>query len=268
MSRLSYFAGTVAAVSIVLASARTLFAGVVMTETSTASGPAGIASQNRTVYVQGNKQKVEGQGIDAITDLDKSVIYIVDKENKSYAELSLRAVKAAQPEDSQDETIQLKTTGEKRLIANHSCSEYRGVAGNAVERVTVGACASSSAPGANEMTAFERKMVSRLSGHKPGPSAENHSAAVMLERQSVVSLRLPELSRRKAYRTATLRTKTRVNDIQLTQLAGNTFKPPKDFSKLRNRPGANLPPLPPNLPEEVIQTMAPNLPDDSESAFA
>jgi hypothetical protein len=53
----------------------------------------------------------------------------------------------------------------------------------------------------------------------------------VLEKQSVVNLRLPDQSR-KGYRTASVTTRTRVKDIKLKQLPAETFAPPKGFDKV------------------------------------
>jgi hypothetical protein len=75
-------AAVITSASLVLASAGTLCAGVVLTETSTTSGPTAEAfSPDRTVYVQGNKQKVERSGVTTITNLDNSIIYIIDHKD-------------------------------------------------------------------------------------------------------------------------------------------------------------------------------------------
>src|SRR5258706_13321263 len=74
--------GVIGAASFVVTIARPAFAGVVMNQTSTHNGPVGQTVQNRIVYVQGNKQKVESNTIDTITDLDKDAIYIIDKNRR------------------------------------------------------------------------------------------------------------------------------------------------------------------------------------------
>src|SRR5438045_8900923 len=80
--------------ALVIASARGSFAGVVMAETSTSTGPDGQSeSQLKTIYVQGNKQKIERQDVAAITDLDKSLIYVVDKQHHAYAEIALHKLR-------------------------------------------------------------------------------------------------------------------------------------------------------------------------------
>jgi hypothetical protein len=242
----------------VLALAGNLCAGVVMTETSITSGPAGeTSSLDRTVYVQGNKQKVERSGVTTITDLDNSIIYIIDNKDRAYTEVPLHALGSSEqadargdiiepfdkiePSDARGETVQLNKTGETRVIADHPCNEYRASEGNKLERVTISACVSTSVPGAKEVSEFERKMAVRLSGRESERLSGNDSAMLMLEKQSVLSFRVPDLSRHQAYRTSSLLAKTRVNEIQVKTLSAATFKPPKGFSKLQNRPGSKVP---------------------------
>lgn len=182
-------AALITSVSFVLAPAGNLCAGVVMTETSITSGPTGeTSSLDRTVYVQGNKQKVERSGVTTITitDLDNSIIYIIDNKDRAYTEVPLHALGSSEqadtrgeiiepfeniePGDARAETVQLSKTGEKRVIADHPCNEYRTSEGNKLERVTISACVSTSAPGAKEVSEFERKMAGRLSGRDPSAS--------------------------------------------------------------------------------------------------
>ena len=251
-------AALITSVSFVLAPAGNLCAGVVMTETSITSGPTGeTSSLDRTVYVQGNKQKVERSGVTTITDLDNSIIYIIDNKDRAYTEVPLHALGSSEqadargeiiepfeniePGDARAETVQLNKTGETRVIADHPCNEYRASEGNKLERVTISACVSTSAPGAKEVSEFERKMAVRLSGRESERLSGNDSAMLMLEKQSVLSFRVPDLSRHQAYRTGSLLAKTRVNQIQVKTLSAATFKPPKGFSKMQNRPGSKVP---------------------------
>ena len=251
-------AALITPVSFVLAPAANLCAGVVMTETSTTSGPTGeTSSLDRTVYVQGNKQKVERSGVTTITDLDNSIIYIIDNKDRAYTEVPLHALGSSEQADARGEiiepfeniepggaraeTVQLNKTGETRVIADHPCNEYRASQGNKLERVTISACVSTSAPGAKEVSEFERKMAVRLSGRESQRLSGNDSAMLMLEKQSVLSFRVPDLSRHQAYRTGSLLAKTRVNQIQAKTLSAATFKPPKGFSKMQNRPGSKVP---------------------------
>ena len=115
-----WFAAIISSISFSLASAGTVGAGVVMAETLTARGPDGQTnSQVKTIYVQGNKQKVERQDIASITDLDKSIIYIIDKQHRAYAEVPLHALSPSLAHRP-DESIKLDRTGKVRIIAKSS----------------------------------------------------------------------------------------------------------------------------------------------------
>ena len=235
MKCLSYgIAATTALV--MLASAGKLSAGVVMTETSFADGPNGhMSSQDKIVYVQGNKQRIDLGNVVEITDLDKSMVYIVNKHDRVYVEMPLQAPSFSAPGRMHGEVI-LKKTGEIRVVANHPCNEYRTVGGNELTRVTIAACISTSVPGAKELTGFARNAFTRLSGRKLEPPAENRPAGVMLEKQSVLSFRVPNSSRGRTYRTASYLVGTRVNKITLQPLPPQTFNPPDGYSKLQNPP--------------------------------
>jgi hypothetical protein len=262
-------ATVIISLSLVLASSGTLSAGVVMAETSTTSGPAGETfSLDRTVYIQGNKQKIERSGVTTITDLDKSIIYIINNKERAYTEMPLLALDSTEPVPAPGDTVQLYRTGHKRVIADHPCAEYRVSEGSKLERVTISACVSTSAPGAKEVSDFERKMAAQLSGHESERLNDHRPAVLMLEKESVLSYRVPDRSRHQTYRTASLLAKTRVNEIQVKPLPAATFKPPNGFSKLQKRPGAKILPPSPTVPEQTIEAIGPILPRGSEAARA
>src|SRR5689334_18674815 len=138
----------VGAAVLTLASAPGVSAGVVMNETSVAKGTDGvISSQDKTVYVQGNKRRVDMGHVAEITDLDKGIIYIINKPDRVYAEISIETIRSSEPGSAED-SVTLKKTGGTRVIANHSCNEYRTVEGNNQEHVTISACVSDNTPGA------------------------------------------------------------------------------------------------------------------------
>jgi Domain of unknown function (DUF4412) len=257
--RYPLFAAAIAAVVLMLVTAGTPVAGVVMAETSTAHGPNGETfSVDRTIYVQGNKQKVERERVTTVTDLDKSIIYIIDKSERVYTEMPLQALSPTQPGNMQSGTIHLNKTGETRVIADQPCDEYRRVEENKLERVTINLCVSTGAPGTKEVSQFERKMAARLDGGKSEQSADNAKASMMLEKESVLSFRVPDPSRRQAYRTASLLVETRVNNIQMKPLPPETFKPPKGYSKLQNRP-RTAPSDSLEAPDHIVDVIPPNL---------
>jgi hypothetical protein len=258
------FAAVITAVLLVLASAAMSFAGVVVAETSTARGPNGETfSEAKTIYVQGNKQKVDRVSVSEVADLDKSVIYIIDKNRREYTEMPLQAFTPAPPGDVPRETIQLDKTGKTRVIADQPCDEYRRVEASKLERVAVSACVSTGAPGAKDISEFERKMVTRLGGGSFERPADHQPATLMLEKQSVLSFRVPDPSGGQAYRVASLLAETRVNKIQLKPLAPETFNPPKGYTKLPNRPRSTAPPDASPAPGQTVDAVVEHWPADS-----
>ena len=247
--------------SLLLLAAGTSFAGVVVGETSIAQASNGVAfSEKKTVYVQGNKQKIDAQRIATITDLDESVIYIIDKADRVYSEIPLRPLSPGEPGNVQGETVDLNRTGETRIIANHPCDEYRTVEGNIGERVIISACVSTNVPGAKEVAEFDRKIVTRLDGYESKLPANSGAASLMLEKQSVLSFRIHGSSRNEGYRTTSLMARTRVNKIQLKSLPPETFKPPKGYSKLMTRPPSTFPSNPAEPTDQMVDAIVRNVP--------
>jgi Domain of unknown function (DUF4412) len=254
-----------AAVLLTLASAPGVSAGVVMNETSVAKGTDGvISSQDKTVYVQGNKRKVDMGHVAEITDLDKGIIYIINKPDRVYAEISMETIHSSEPGSAED-SVTLKKTGGTRVIANHPCNEYRTVEGNNQEHVTISACVSDNTPGAKELSLFADKMVARLHDRGFEHSAEHETAGLTLDKQSVLSFRVPNFSRGKAYRTASLIAETRVNKIEVQRLPDDTFKPPEGYSKL-HKPLPWMAPAEPPDSNQAFQAIALRRPELSRSA--
>ena len=235
------------------------FGGVVMAETSSAEGPSGeISSQNKIVYVQGNKEKIERAGAAEITHLDKNRIYIIDKGRRVYAEIPLQTLGSEQSENVHGEIIFTKT-GKTRIVADHPCDEFRAIGGDNVVRVTISACVSTDVPGAKEISEFDRNMMVRLGGHKFERSGRSANPGLMLEKQSVLSFSLPNPLQGRPYRTTSVIAKTRINKIQLASLPPETFRPPVGYSKLENRPHETVPVDVPDL-DQALEAILPNVP--------
>ena len=100
------------ALVVILVSRSVALAGVVMTQTSVTSGPDRHVTQKRTVYVQGNKQKVKVSGFDTITDLDKGVFYVIDNNKKAYVTYPLASLQPGAPAGgASSSSIQMAKTG-------------------------------------------------------------------------------------------------------------------------------------------------------------
>jgi hypothetical protein len=103
-------------------------AGVVMSETEVQSGLGDSTTINKTVYVQGKKQKIQTSHDEKIIDLEKGVLYEIDSYRKSYVRLAFPSKKEREVAGaSKHSAVALKKTGRSRLIDGYSCEEYRGI---------------------------------------------------------------------------------------------------------------------------------------------
>jgi hypothetical protein len=91
----------------------------------------------RSTFKEINKQIERGR-IASITDLDKQVVYVIDKDRRVYAEMPLQALSSARSDNMHGDAI-LTRTGKTCVIANHPCNEYRAVRGNKIEHLTISA---------------------------------------------------------------------------------------------------------------------------------
>jgi hypothetical protein len=131
-------------------------AGVVISETEVKNGIDGSATLNKTVYVQGRKQKIETSDHETIVDLDQGRAYLIDTQQRSYREITF-------PSASNDPlapggklgAFTMQRTGATRQIAGYSCHEYQGVGRMDSVDVRINQCISADAPGAKELATFQ-----------------------------------------------------------------------------------------------------------------
>ena len=64
-----------------------VYAGVIMSETEVQSGLGDSTTIDKTVYVQGKKQKIETSHDEKIIDLEKGVLYEIDSNRKTYVRI-------------------------------------------------------------------------------------------------------------------------------------------------------------------------------------
>src|SRR5207253_9456555 len=103
---------------------------------------------------------------------DERVLYVIDKNRGIYFEVPMAPGKD-QGKQAATDTIHLERTGKSRKVANYSCEEYRGSGAIDVGKVTVSACVSKNAPGADEVAKFERRMLSQMSGDAKASSPDD-----------------------------------------------------------------------------------------------
>jgi hypothetical protein len=124
--------------------------------------------------------------------------------------------------------IDLNRTGAARVVAHNRCDEFRVKKVVEGTQITISACVSSNALGADQIVRFDRNMVS----HPAGVTITTSKQAVTgmaLETKFILTFSLPENSQQDHDRIKWLTSSTRVESIDLKPLSAQTFMPPKGY---------------------------------------
>lgn len=247
-------------------------AGVVITEKQHTTSGSSTRDSEQTVFVQGNKQKMETENRTSIIDLDKGKAYVIDPKAKTYFEMDfpptgqMGAMMAA----SHSAARNFKKADTTREIAGYKCTDYN--AGGHVMQgdYTVKACFSTAAPGADEYAAFEKNMAAKLKSAFPSAAAAGTGEVppgVPLALDSTMKMThavppgLPpdqakKLTEMMAKRPPTL-TSTLVEKIESKTLTDADFEIPAGFTKITMPTGPIRMSTPPKAPGAAASAGAP-----------
>jgi hypothetical protein len=215
------FAMAVLAIVILGGSAR---AGVVVEEHQTTDRGMGAPTNDKiTVMVQGNKQKyVIGDGKQSsITDLDSGKRIMMIDARKAYVEWPFPP-KGMTPPNGKAPDLSFKKTGGHQTIAGYACDDYSGSGTLAGGDLTVNGCFSTSAPGADSFTAFQKTMTDKVKGTP---------LALMSDAPAGVPLTVNTTLKFKTGGRPPTSTHMTVASITKKDLPADTFLPPKDYKQ-------------------------------------
>ncbi len=228
-------------------------AGVVVEQSETVSGTRGPASgaHQRTVMVEGHKEKVilEG-GRFMIVDLDKGTLRMVNGATKTYFESPFP------PKGPQGQMVRqfigdrfgYKKTGNTRTVAGYKCEEYTTSTKTPNSESSSTACYSTEAPGAAEYAAFQKAAALKLEQATGGGATETGSmpGGIPLATNSsrkLLSISIPGLSPEQAAKMSQIianhppmLSETTVTKITTQTLPADTFSIPEGYTK-REMPG-------------------------------
>jgi len=219
-------------------------AGVVITQKQHVSNGQNSRDTVQTISVQGNKQKMVTDRHTIITDLDKGMMYVIDPQEKSYFEIEFppKGQMAAMMAANAKAAMNFKKAGTSHEIAGYKCSDYNGGGHMMAGDYTIKECFSKDAPGAQEFSAFEKNMASKLkSAGAAEPSAGEVPEGVPLQLDSTMKMgnvSIPGMSPEQAAKINEMMkgrppvvTSTVVQKIQAQTLAGDMFNVPAGFTK-------------------------------------
>lgn len=224
--------------------------GMVMTETESTVGGATPRTSQRTVMIEGNREKMITDRNQIITDLDKGVIYIINPAEKTYLEMPFP------PQGPMKSMIggpamhtNFTKTGKSRTVAGYKCEEYTGTGKFMMGDFSLVSCVSPSAPGAKDFAKFEKTMMAKLKGSSLAlPS--NLPDGVPLAQDTTTKMtgmnmpNLPpeaaaQLKQQFANRPPIV-TKSEVTKIATQKIADNEFQVPAGFTKRENPMGGGM----------------------------
>ena len=216
-------------------------AGVVLQETETIDrGNGKPETQDRTVMVQGNKQKTVTARSQVVIDLDKGSMYVINPGSKAYVEMAFPpAGKMGQMMAQRMAAMDFQKTGKHSTVAGYPCDEYTGGGDMGNGTYNVVGCFSKSAPGAADFTAFQKQMADKLKGGN-GAKA-NIPGGVPLEVTStskMTSFSMPGISADQAAKIKDMlakrppvTNKTVVNKVTVQDIAEADFAVPAGYQK-------------------------------------
>jgi Domain of unknown function (DUF4412) len=130
-------------------------AGVVIDEqVTTTQGSGAPVTHNLQEFVQGHKKKMVTDRNVFVIDLDKNSVMIIDPKQKVYAERALPPRGKSSPREQLN--LNFKKTGKSSKVAGYTCQEYTGAGKTTMAEVSAEGCFSTSAPGAAEVSAFDK----------------------------------------------------------------------------------------------------------------
>jgi hypothetical protein len=160
------FSITAAIAAALAIAATTASAGVVITQKLNIKNQEGAKKFERTVMVQGHKQKVITGDHQVITDLDAGKIYIIKPSTKEFIQAPFppqrMIINTTVPEGI---AVGFKKAGTApRKLNGYKCQDYNGGSTVAHLRVGIIECVASDAPGAKEFTEYQRAVADKLKG--------------------------------------------------------------------------------------------------------
>jgi len=231
-----------AALAIFAASA-VVHAGVVVTEQEVIDqGNGQPVTRNRTVMIQGNKQKMVTDRAQVVTDLDNGKMYLINPEKKQYVEMPFPPQgPMAQMMAQRMSTLSFKKTGAaSKTISGYSCEQYAGAGSMMGNQYSVNGCFSTKAPGARDFDTFQKTMAAKVKGTAMAMQGEVPDGVPMQldSTTKITNFSMPGMSPEQAAKLKTMLanrppvvSKTTVQQIASKDLPADTFAVPAGFTK-------------------------------------
>jgi|SRR5579875_333112 hypothetical protein len=220
-----------------------LWAGVVMTQRIVTSSGSNSSTDDRTVMIEGNKQKVVMRGQTIVLDLDGGKMIVLDPASKTYTELPFppQGKMASVMQSMGGVNLDFKKAGGVRTMQGYKCEEYESTGKSMMGEFSAKGCFSSQAPGAAQYAAFTRNLakkfeavgMARTSGSQPDGIPIELDTSTKLTNFNIPGMSPEQTERLKAMmanRPPTV-SKSTTTSIKTEDLTADTFAVPPDYTE-------------------------------------
>ena len=227
----------------IFAASTVAHAGVVVTEQEVIDqGNGQPVTRNRTVMIQGNKQKMVTDHAQVVTDLDNGKMYLINPEKKQYIEMPFPPKgPMAQMMAQRMSTLSFKkAAGAGKTISGYPCEQYSGAGSMMGNQYSVNGCFSTKAPGAHDFDAFQKTMAAKVKGTPMAMQGEVPDGVPMQldSTTKITNFSMPGMSPEQSAKLKAMLanrppvvSKTTVQQIASKDLPADTFTVPAGFTK-------------------------------------
>jgi len=220
-----------------------LVAGVVMTQQIITSSGSNSSTEDRTVMIEGNKQKVVMRDQTVVLDLDAGKMIVLFPASKTYTELPFppQGRMASMMQNMGGVNLDFKKAGGSRTVLGYKCEEYDSMAKSMMGEFNAKGCFSSQAPGASDYAAFSHEMakkfedagMAKTKGSQPNGVPMEMDTTTKLTNFSIPGMPPEQAARLKAMmanRPPTT-TKSTTTSIKTADLSADAFNIPADYTE-------------------------------------
>jgi Domain of unknown function (DUF4412)/Protein of unknown function (DUF3617) len=222
---------------------RPLAAGVVLTQQIVTNNGTHSSTDNRTVMVQGNKQKVMMRGQTVVLDLDAGKMLLINPDTKTYTQLPFppQGQMAAMMQNVGGVNLNFKKTGVTQTVGGYKCQEYDSTGKSMMGEFSAKGCFSAQAPGAAEYANFTQTLAKKFEAVGMAKTSGSHPDGVPMVLDTTTKLtnfNIPGMPPEQAERLKAMManrppttSKSTTTSIKTEELPADTFTVPAGYTE-------------------------------------
>jgi len=215
-------------------------AGVVVEEQETINRGDAPTTRNRTIMIEGNKQKIITDQDQMVTDLDKNVMLLINPARKTYAQMPFPPHYPNGMSKTM-KSVEFKKMDSSRVVDGYKCQDYSGTSHIMGTESKIVECFAKGAPGAKDFAAFQRVMNAKLTAAGEAGMAREIPTGVPMASETTTNmagLTIPGMPPDQAKKFAQMManrppivTKSVVMKISSKSIADSEFVPPPGYTQ-------------------------------------